>query len=176
MSLFVSAPPQLSDRTVAVPPTGRSRLGDLEDEAIHVLREVAGQFDRAVLLDRGGRGSAVLLQLARKAFWPANVGIAVLRLAPGEEPTARFDAVVCSSRPGAGSVLPDDTVFSIRDEAGQRDPAGTRSAFWGLHNGRRRMGQHVRVFPLAEWTEHDVDSYLEREVIGVPNNAAVGTG
>src|SRR3979409_293304 len=65
------------------PVATRSWLGDLEDEAIHILREVAGQFERPVLLFSGGKDSIVMLHVARKAFWPAPIPFPLLHIDTG---------------------------------------------------------------------------------------------
>ncbi len=60
-------------------------------------------------------------------------------------------------------------MFSLRDELGQWDPRRQRPELWDLYNGRHRPGEHVRVFPLSNWTELDVWSYIEREQLEVPS-------
>jgi sulfate adenylyltransferase subunit 2 len=59
-------------------------------------------------------------------------------------------------------------VFSFRDDFGQWDPKNQRPELWNLYNGRIRNGEHVRVFPLSNWTELDVWEYIEQEQLEVP--------
>ncbi|RAJ28916.1 sulfate adenylyltransferase subunit 2, partial [Kitasatospora sp. SolWspMP-SS2h] len=59
-------------------------------------------------------------------------------------------------------------VFSLRDEFGAWDPRRQRPELWSLYNGRHAVGEHVRVFPLSNWTELDVWQYIEREHIELP--------
>ena len=58
--------------------------------------------------------------------------------------------------------------FSFRDEFGQWDPKNQRPELWRLYNGRHRKGEHIRVFPISDWTELDVWRYLAREEIELP--------
>jgi sulfate adenylyltransferase subunit 2 len=60
-------------------------------------------------------------------------------------------------------------VFSFRDDFGQWDPKAQRPELWNLYNGRIRKGEHVRVFPLSNWTELDVWQYIEEEELEVPS-------
>jgi len=60
-------------------------------------------------------------------------------------------------------------VFSFRDEFGQWDPKNQRPELWSLYNTRIRRGEHIRVFPLSNWTELDVWQYIERERLAVPS-------
>ena len=61
-----------------------------------------------------------------------------------------------------------ERVFSFRDDFGQWDPKRQRPEVWSLYNGRIRKGEHVRVFPLSNWTELDVWQYIEQEKLEVP--------
>jgi len=61
-----------------------------------------------------------------------------------------------------------ERMFSLRDEFGQWDPRRQRPELWDLYNGRHKLGEHVRVFPLSNWTELDVWRYIEREQIELP--------
>jgi sulfate adenylyltransferase subunit 2 len=80
----------------------------------------------------------------------------------------RFDAVFGGGRRDEEKARAKERVFSLRDEFGQWDPRRQRPELWQLYNGRHRPGEHVRVFPLSNWTELDVWQYIERERIELP--------
>jgi sulfate adenylyltransferase subunit 2 len=80
----------------------------------------------------------------------------------------RFDAVFGGSRRDEERSRAKERIFSLRDEFGQWDPRNQRPELWSLYNGRHRPGEHVRVFPLSNWTELDVWNYIEREAIDLP--------
>jgi sulfate adenylyltransferase subunit 2 len=202
--------------------TTLTQLDALESEAIHVMREVAGEFERPVLLFSGGKDSIVMLHLARKAFWPAPVPFALMHVDTGhnfpevieyrdetvarhglrlvvasvqdaiddgrvvERPDGsrnplqtvplldgitanRFDAVFGGGRRDEEKARAKERVFSLRDEFGQWDPRRQRPELWDLYNGRHKPGEHVRVFPLSNWTELDVWRYIEREGVELPS-------
>jgi sulfate adenylyltransferase subunit 2 len=80
-----------------------------------------------------------------------------------------FDAVFGGARRDEEKARAKERVFSYRDEFGQWDPRNQRPELWDLYNGRHRPGEHVRVFPLSNWTELDIWAYIEREGIEVPS-------
>ncbi|GAA0629230.1 sulfate adenylyltransferase subunit CysD [Kutzneria viridogrisea] len=199
-----------------------SNLDALESEAVHIFREVAGEFDRPVILFSGGKDSTLLLHLAIKAFWPAPVPFALLHVDTGhnfpeviefrdrvvaehglrlevaavqdwiddgrltERPDGtrnplqtvplldsitahRFDAVFGGGRRDEERARAKERIFSLRNAFGQWEPRRQRPELWNLYNGRHRPGEHVRVFPLSNWTELDVWHYIAREDITLPS-------
>lgn len=80
----------------------------------------------------------------------------------------RFDAVFGGGRRDEERARAKERIFSLRDEFGQWDPRNQRPELWSLYNGRHRPGEHVRVFPLSNWTELDVWRYIEQESIELP--------
>ncbi|GAB3118808.1 sulfate adenylyltransferase subunit CysD [Streptomyces calidiresistens] len=203
-------------------PFALSHLDALESEAVHIFREVAGEFERPVILFSGGKDSIVMLHLALKAFAPAPVPFALLHVDTGhnfpevidyrdrtvarhglrlhvasvqefidrgelrERPDGtrnplqtvplldaitshRFDAVFGGGRRDEEKARAKERVFSLRDGFGGWDPRRQRPELWQLYNGRHAPGEHVRVFPLSNWTELDVWQYIEREGIELPS-------
>lgn len=201
--------------------TARDNLAALESEAIHIFREVAGEFDRPAILFSGGKDSTLLLHLAIKAFWPAPVPFPLLHVDTGhnfdeviafrdhvvrehglrllvasvqdwiddgrltERPDGtrnplqtqplldsitehRFDAVFGGGRRDEERARAKERIFSLRNAFGQWDPRRQRPELWNLYNGKHRAGEHVRVFPLSNWTEADVWNYIKRENIALP--------
>ena len=194
----------------------------LETEAIHVMREVAAEFERPAILFSGGKDSICLLRLAEKAFRPSDFpmpllnvdtghhfpelndfrdrrarelgakliirtvedaiakGIALPR--PGEIsrnqlqiPTLlaaveefRFDCLIGGARRDEEKSRAKERFFSFRDSFGQWDPKNQRPEIWNLYNARVNPGEHMRVFPLSNWTETDVWEYIKIEKLEVP--------
>ncbi|GGL86825.1 sulfate adenylyltransferase subunit CysD [Nakamurella endophytica] len=217
----VSTPPASTPTARTAGGRRRGHLHDLESEAVHILREVAGQFDRPVVLFSGGKDSVVVLHLARKAFHPAPVPFVLLHVDTGhnfpevlefrdravqragarlivaavqdwiddgrlaERPDGtrnplqtvplvdtiveqRFDAVIGGARRDEEKARAKERIFSLRDAFGGWDPRRQRPELWDLYNGRHAPGEHVRVFPLSNWTELDVWSYIRAEGIELP--------
>ncbi|WP_435299473.1 sulfate adenylyltransferase subunit CysD [Timonella sp. A28] len=81
----------------------------------------------------------------------------------------RFDAVFGGGRRDEEKARAKERVISLRDEFGQWDPRNQRPELWNLYNGRHRPGEHVRAFPLSNWTELDIWRYIERENIELPS-------
>jgi sulfate adenylyltransferase subunit 2 len=80
----------------------------------------------------------------------------------------RFDALFGGARRDEEKARAKERVFSFRDEFGQWDPKNQRPELWNLYNTRIRRGEHIRVFPLSNWTELDVWTYIEREELELP--------
>ncbi len=201
-----------------------SQLEVLEAESIHIMREVAAEFERPVLLFSGGKDSIVMLALAERAFWPARIPFPVMHVDTGHnfpevldyrdrrvaeagvklvvasvqesidqgrvtEETGRwasrnrlqtttlldaieehrFDAVFGGARRDEEKARAKERVFSFRDEFGQWDPKNQRPELWNSYNTRIRMGEHIRVFPISNWTELDVWQYIAREKLEIPS-------
>ncbi len=79
-----------------------------------------------------------------------------------------FDAVFGGARRDEEKARAKERVFSFRDEYGQWDPRAQRPELWNLYNGKHRPGEHIRVFPLSNWTELDIWSYIAAEGIDLP--------
>src|SRR5262245_24406498 len=81
----------------------------------------------------------------------------------------RFDAVFGGARRDEEKAQAKERVFSFRDEFGQWDPKNQRPELWSIYNTRIRMGEHIRVFPLSNWTELDIWQYIARENLEIPS-------
>jgi len=81
----------------------------------------------------------------------------------------KFDALFGGARRDEEKARAKERFYSFRDEFGQWDPKNQRPELWNLYNGRIRQGEHIRVFPISNWTELDVWQYIEREAIEIPS-------
>jgi sulfate adenylyltransferase subunit 2 len=81
----------------------------------------------------------------------------------------RFDALIGGARRDEEKARAKERIFSFRDDFGQWNPRAQRPELWSLYNGRVRKGEHVRVFPLSNWTENDIWRYILAEQIPVPH-------
>ena len=199
-----------------------SQLDELEAESIFIIREVAAESERPVLLFSGGKDSLVMLHLAVKAFAPARMPFPVMHVDTGhnfpevlefrdrrvnelgvelvvasvpeaierglvqEEPSGSrnriqtpvlldaiekraFTAAFGGARRDEERARAKERVFSFRDDFGQWDPKNQRPELWSLYNARTHPGEHMRVFPLSNWTELDIWDYIAREGIELPS-------
>ena len=81
----------------------------------------------------------------------------------------RFDALLGGARRDEEKARAKERVFSFRDAHGQWDPKNQRPELWSLYNTRRHAGEHLRVFPISNWTELDVWQYIAREKLALPS-------
>jgi sulfate adenylyltransferase subunit 2 len=80
-----------------------------------------------------------------------------------------FDAVFGGARRDEEKARAKERVFSLRDEFGQWEPRSQRPELWSLYNGRLHEGEHMRIFPISNWTELDIWDYIGREGIEIPS-------
>jgi sulfate adenylyltransferase subunit 2 len=80
----------------------------------------------------------------------------------------KYDAVFGGARRDEDKARAKERIISLRDEFGQWDPRNQRPELWNLYNGKHLPGQHVRAFPISNWTELDIWRYIERENIQLP--------
>jgi sulfate adenylyltransferase subunit 2 len=81
----------------------------------------------------------------------------------------RFDSAFGGARRDEERARAKERIFSFRDDFGQWDPRAQRPELWNIYNGRIRRGEHVRVFPISNWTELDVWHYIEQEELELPS-------
>jgi sulfate adenylyltransferase subunit 2 len=210
------------DRIDMVTRSHPAHLNALEAESIHILREVAAQAARPVLLYSIGKDSSVLLHLARKAFFPAKPPFPLLHidttwkfrdmitfrdatverfgfelrvhtnpegLRQNVNPfdhgsntytqvmktdalkqaltEGRYDVAIGGARRDEERSRAKERVFSVRGPGHSWDPKRQRPELWHLYNGNLAPGETLRVFPLSNWTELDVWTYILAEGIDV---------
>jgi sulfate adenylyltransferase subunit 2 len=196
---------------------------ELEDEAVTIIREIAAECARPVLLFSGGKDSVVMLHLAHRAFWPARIPFPVMHVDTGhnfdeviefrdrmvdqfavklivasvqksiddgrvQEDTGprasrntlqtvtlldaiaehQFDAVFGGARRDEERARAKERIVSHRDEFGQWDPKNQRPELWGIYNTRHNRGEHLRVFPLSNWTELDIWRFVAHRDVELP--------
>jgi len=199
-----------------------AHLDALEAESIHILREAAAQAARPVLLYSIGKDSSVLLQLARKAFFPARLPFPLqhidttwkfrdmiafrdataarfdLDLRVHTNPDGRrdnvnpfdsdsitynrvmktealkqaldaggYDCAIGGARRDEERSRAKERIFSVRGPGHSWEPKRQRPELWNLYNGQLAPGETLRVFPLSNWTELDVWTYILHENIDV---------
>lgn len=81
----------------------------------------------------------------------------------------RFDALFGGARRDEEKSRAKERVYSFRDDFGQWDPKGQRPELWNLYNGKIKMGEHIRVFPISNWTELDIWQYIAEDNIDIPS-------
>jgi len=81
----------------------------------------------------------------------------------------KIDAAIGGARRDEEKARAKERFFSHRDDFGQWDPKNQRAELWNIFNGRKRMGEHFRVFPISNWTEMDVWNYILQENIPIPS-------
>jgi sulfate adenylyltransferase subunit 2 len=201
-----------------------ANINPLESEAIYIMREVAAQFERPVLLFSGGKDSITLVRLAQKAFYPAKIPFPLMHIDTGHNfpetiefrdrlvkeldlelivrnvqdsinegkvkeesgkyssrnvlqtttlldaiEEFKFDACIGGARRDEEKARAKERIFSVRDDFGQWDEKNQRPELFDMLNGDIELGQNVRVFPISNWTELDVWSYIQKEQIEIPS-------
>ena len=199
-----------------------SNLETLEAESIHIIREVAAEFENPVMLYSVGKDSSVMVHLAIKAFYPEKVPFTLLHVDTGykfpemysfrddfvkekglklvvfrnDEALERemnprtygtvkccaelktkallnaiaaggYDAAFGGARRDEEKSRAKERIYSFRDQFGQWDPKNQRPELWNLYNCRINEDETIRVFPLSNWTELDVWTYIYTEKIDV---------
>jgi sulfate adenylyltransferase subunit 2 len=202
----------------------KSSLSGLIDESVTIIREVAAEFERPVLLFSGGKDSVVMLHLAVRAFAPARIPFPVMHIDTGHNfseviefrdrcvaemgvqlivgsvqasidagriadvsgPRAsrnplqtvtlldsiaehKFDAVFGGARRDEERARAKERVYSHRDSFGQWDPKNQRPELWCIYTGRHNKGEHFRVFPISNWTELDIWTFIAEHNIDLPS-------
>jgi len=204
--------------------TSDIHLKRLEAESIHIMRQVAADFERPVMLYSVGKDSSVLLHLAMKAFYPSTPPFPLLHvdttwkfkeMIAFRDATAKrlgldlivhtnpqgleeninpfthgssrytdimktqalkqaldagkYDAAIGGARRDEEKSRAKERVFSHRSKNHVWDPKNQRPELWSLYNTRVNPGESMRVFPLSNWTEADIWTYIYLEEIPLPS-------
>ena len=198
-----------------------THLDRLEAESIHIMRETVAEADRPVMLYSIGKDSAVMLHLAKKAFFPGPLPFPLLHVDTtwkfrdmyalrdkvGADPAVKlivyknpeaerlginpfdhgplhtdmwkteglkqaldkwkFDAAFGGARRDEEKSRAKERIFSFRTASHGWDPKNQRPELWNLYNARKNKGESIRVFPISNWTELDVWTYILREQIEI---------
>jgi len=199
-------------------------LYELENESIYILREVAAQFKKPVLLFSGGKDSIVMARLAQKAFYPSKIPFSFMHIDTGhnfpetiefrdklmeelgvdlivryvqdsinenkvQEETGKyasrnalqtvtlldaieefsFDACLGGARRDEEKSRAKERIFSVRDDFGQWDYKKQRPEPFQELNGKIQFGENVRAFPISNWTEEDIWTYILQEGLELPS-------
>ncbi len=199
----------------------KSYLDGLEAETIYIMREVAAECERPVMLYSIGKDSSVMLHIARKAFYPERIPFPLLhvdttwkfkdmirfrnRIAAREDITLLtytneegvregvnpftyggaytdimktralkdalrkygFTAAIGGGRRDEEKSRAKERIFSFRNRDQVWDPKNQRPELWNLYNTEINQGESIRVFPISNWTEADIWSYILREQIEI---------
>ena len=201
---------------------GLTHLQKIEAESIEILREVAGNFEKPVMMYSIGKDSSVLLHLARKAFYPAKIPFPLLHvdttwkfremiafrdqmasdygfdlirhtnadgvrdnINPFDHGSSRYtdimktaalrqartagqyDAAIGGARRDEEKSRAKERIFSHRNASHAWDPKSQRPELWQVFNTRLNPGESMRVFPLSNWTELDIWTYIYAESIPI---------
>ena len=211
-----------NERKLVKPSSRPSHLDRLEAESIHIIREVVAETKNPAMLYSIGKDSAVMLHLAKKAFWPGTPPFPLLHVDTGWKFRAmynfrdqvaqatgmellvhknpdgvaqginpldhgstihtdimktqglkqaldhhEFDAAFGGARRDEEKSRAKERIFSFRTRTHQWDPKNQRPELWNIYNTRVADGETMRVFPLSNWTELDIWSYIYRENIPI---------
>ncbi|MDG1427930.1 MAG: sulfate adenylyltransferase subunit 2 [Crocinitomicaceae bacterium] len=198
-------------------------LYKLENESIYILREVAAQFKKPVLLFSGGKDSIVMARLAQKAFYPSKIPFSFMHIDTGhnfpetiafrdeivkkldvnlivryvqdsidenkvQEEAGKyasrnalqtvtlldaieefgFDVCIGGARRDEEKSRAKERIFSVRDDFGQWDYKNQRPEPFQMLNGKIQFGENVRAFPISNWTEEDIWTYILQENLDLP--------
>ena len=201
-----------------------NHLSELENESIYILREVAAQFKKPVLLFSGGKDSIVMARLAQKAFYPSKIPFPFIHIDTGhnfqetvdfrdeivqtldvdlivryvqdsidqnkvQEESGKyasrnalqtvtlldaidefnFDVCLGGARRDEEKSRAKERIFSVRDDFGQWDYKNQRPEPFQILNGKINYGENVRAFPISNWTEEDIWSYILQEGLELPS-------